>query len=106
MYNVIIFLANGKIEFSQQHRAPSLEQMQTAVGGYIERIPHFTRFEYEGKYYTRGQAFANEDGIMKKLDFNEMATDAWQNCTVGIQNARLFGNVIFYSKEPRDRSRK
>jgi hypothetical protein len=49
-----------------------LEDLQKAVGGYIEVIPRFTT--YEG---LRCIAYCNEDGKMMGLEHNIKATVAW-----------------------------
>jgi DNA mismatch repair protein MutH len=46
-----------------------LEKLQGWVGGYIEKVPGFTRFEGRNCY-----AFANEEGKLKQLPLNSKAT--------------------------------
>ena len=96
-YTVIVFHANGEICRSTQPKAPNYDQQKNAVGGYIETVPHFTK--YDGM--TRGTCYANEDGIGKFLPFNKNATDAWLACLGKgpfAYKPRLYGDVIFYAR--------
>lgn len=82
-----------------QTTRPQLKQLQSAVGGLIERVPHFT--EYLG---LRGVAFCNEEGRPEMLNLprNEEATKAWlKNLGPGPfrYEPELFGDVIFYSPD-------
>jgi len=64
--------ANGKI--SELH-SPSLEQMQEAVGGYIEVIP----CSFEAYVYC----IVNEEGIIKNLNPNMVASRLLDRPIVG-----------------------
>lgn len=46
---------------------PSLEQLQKAVGGYIERV----KVRYDGRVR---EAYVNEEGLIEGLPFNATAT--------------------------------
>lgn len=48
---------------------PPLEDLQEAVGGYIEVVP--MRFTFEKR---KARLFVNEDGIAKNLPLNQNAT--------------------------------
>lgn len=96
-YAVYILKADGSIDASTQDKAPTLEQMQAAVGGYIETVPYFTAY----CNHKRGQCYANEDGILKGLPVNTKATELWrQNVERYGATLRqlLHGNVIFFAK--------
>lgn len=70
---VTIIKANGETETHQYDgNRPSLKDFQKWVGGYIEIIPGFRR--YQGKPAV---AFANEEGKLKDLPVNEAATKLW-----------------------------
>lgn len=103
-YNIFVIYASGAVEHSMQNEAPKLAQLQKAVGGYIETVPYFTNFTHGGVKYQRGKAFANEEGLLKGLPFNNTATNAWRNCPqfrrfhFNAMSATLVGDVIFYSK--------
>lgn len=96
MYNIFILRADGKVEHSTQPKAPKLDQLQTAVGGYIETVPYFSHFKYKGVKYKRGRAYANEEGILKGLAFNTDATRAWKLCYA--YGYGLVGDIIFFAK--------
>jgi len=100
MKAVFIIQPYGPIIRTEQKAVPSLKQLQDAVGGSIELLPGFTRFEFGGKTYTRGAAFVNENGISMQLPFNKRATEAWKAC-LGLKplwyDPHLMGNVIFYA---------
>lgn len=95
-YNVFIIRASGSVEHTTQPKAPKLDQLQQAVGGYIETVPYFTKLEYKGVMYKRGRAYANEEGILKGMLLNANASKVWR---ANFKNASgLVGDVIFYAK--------
>lgn len=97
MYKVITLLANGETKEQLQPKAPDLKQLQAIVGGYIETVPHFTKFGD----MKRGVAYCNEEGLLRGLQFNAAATSAWlQNLGKGPFGypPRLHGDVVFYAK--------
>lgn len=100
MYNVILIKPDGSIERSQQAKKPDYEQIRKAVEGYIEYVPHFSKFED----YKRGEAIVNEEGFIKRLPFNRNATDWWlKNLGKGLftYEPRLYGNMLYICKEPK-----
>lgn len=96
MYNVFILRVGGQVEHSTQDNAPKLPQLQSAVGGYIETVPYFTNFTYNGKKYKRGRAYANEEGLLRNLPLNITASVAWRTCFRHATS--LVGDVIFFAK--------
>ncbi len=58
---------------------PQLDWLQKAVGGYIERIP----VNIGGEPY---EVYVNEEGLIEKLPYNELASH--------IVNITLVGNVV------------
>lgn len=91
-YAVIIWRWNGVTEQNIQPKKPTLEQLQKAVGGYIETVPYLTK----AWPYKRGRAFANENGVMEGLPHNNAASLVWRmNCE---HSTGLCGNVIYYAK--------
>ena len=95
-YRIYILKSDGTRMVTEQPKAPELEQLQAAVGGYIETIPYFTKFEG----LKRGRAYCNEEGLVKGLPFNRDATKAWREaCPDGEESMmQLHGDVIFYAK--------
>lgn len=96
MYDVTIIKTDGTQTTVRQPKAPTLEQLQKAVGGWIETVPYFTKFEGRG----RGRAYANEEGLLKALPLNREATTAWRACAPTVASL-LVGDVIFYNKVPK-----
>lgn len=95
-YVVVVFKVDGTIESSEQKSKPELDQIKKVVEGWIETVPHFTRYGD----HTRGMAFCNEEGLYNKA-FNAKATQAWlENLGKGPfrYEPRLHGNVIYYAK--------
>lgn len=59
---------------------PTLKDLQSYVGGYIEIVPYF--HDYQG---NRVVVFCNEDGKLDGLLYNQAATEAWH------QNPKVAG---------------
>lgn len=55
---------------------PGIQQLQKAVGGYIEVVPYFDTIEHDGAVH-RCAAFCNEEGKLNGLEFNARATTLW-----------------------------
>ena len=68
--------ADGQRIASDLNRPPTLDELQGAVGGYIEPVPAFDRFD--GKTCI---AFCNEEGKLHGLPVNAAATRAWHDQT-------------------------
>lgn len=99
-YRVFVLKTNGEVVISTQAKRPELDQLQKAVGGYIETLPGFTKFEG----LKRGTAYTNENGIAEGLPFNQLATKAWLDNLAGQElwyQPHLLGDVVFYAKEPK-----
>ena len=74
-------------------KQPELAWLQEQVGGWIETVPYFTKFR-DGK---RGTAYANEEGIIKGMPFNRVATEVYGHCIEFAQN--LYGPVVITFRE-------
>lgn len=60
-----------------EHSAPlDLGVLQTAVGGYIETVPFFDKFQYAGVTYP-AVAFCNEEGKLNGQQINIVASQLW-----------------------------
>lgn len=98
-YVVIVIKSNGTISSTEQAHKPSLDQLQKAVGGYIQEVLGLHQYGD----WRRGIAFCNEEGQIKDLPRNTVATTAWQAC-LGKGPFRydpvIYGNMIFYAKVP------
>lgn len=94
---MVTFRPDGTIKRETQSRTFTLKQMQDAVGGFIEGVPHLTRYETH-----KGEAWAGEEGRLKGLPSNEEATRVWlANLGEGpfLYKPQIFGNMIFIYKE-------
>ena len=91
-------------EVKQFARAPTLDELKTAIGGgYLEAIPGFFSIGYGGTVMNC-VAMCDEDGKRRKLAINDAATIAWehalrrQGSTLltrdGTTTDHLVGNVI------------
>jgi hypothetical protein len=76
--NLIILKANGSVASASLDGPPSLDVLQTAVGGSIETVPYFDK--YNGVSCV---AFCNEEGKLDGLALNRQATQAWREVTGG-----------------------
>jgi Domain of unknown function (DUF3846) len=72
-----------------------LDNLQTAMGGYIERVPFFDK--YEGKPCV---AFCSEEGKIEHMQPNYPATLAWvhalrvQGKTLGTNDGRMVDFLV------------
>lgn len=99
-YTVYLFKASGTVTKTQQDKKPTYDECVKAVGGYIETIPFFTKYDDR----IRGTAYANEEGMLKGLPLNKLAIKAWQESLVsGYDPSRtnLCGDIILYFKDPK-----
>jgi len=77
---------------------PSLERMQQLVGGYVRKLPHFTRFKE-----TVCAAYVDEDGNVKHASghhgfgVNNTAMGLWQANSP--HSSRLVGNMVILTGE-------
>ena len=85
----IIIRASGKIEATEITEQPGLAALQVAVGGYLETVPAFDK--YDGQDCV---AFCNEEGKLRKLPFNSKATLLWDEATGGAFDDILVGDVV------------
>jgi hypothetical protein len=69
---------NSAPEAKHYKQSPSLEELHTAVGGYLEIVPDFKTIAYAGTVMNC-QALCNENGKLNHLPVNEGATYAWEH---------------------------
>ncbi|MBA4033099.1 MAG: hypothetical protein C0480_00625 [Bradyrhizobium sp.] len=85
--------ADGRILRVAMKKQPTLDFIQQAVGGSIEMVPHFIK--YEGRPVT--VVYANEEARRMTLKFNTLGTQAWLLCLHGgLKGYRpqLFGDIL------------
>lgn len=66
-------------------KAPTLEELQQAVGGFIETVPHFDQITLSGETHTC-VALCNEDGKLEGLPLNGAATVLWAEACPGLMS--------------------
>lgn len=72
MFYIVTIAPDGKIDTTEQNKCPTIFQLQQAVGGYCERVPHWRQWDNKDCV-----ALFDEDGKMKDLPINETATGFW-----------------------------
>lgn len=65
---------------------PTLEKLQEAVGGWIERVPHLFGAPIGPEY----EAYANEEGLLHQLSLNVRASE--------LTGIPLVGTVVIVEK--------
>jgi Domain of unknown function (DUF3846) len=72
---IIIIPADGAVKTWHITEVPTLEFLQKEVGGWLELIPRFNAC-------VAGPciAFMDEEGAMKDLPVNRIASDLWKGC--------------------------
>lgn len=72
----------------------ALKTLQDAVGGYLELVPHLTKYNVDGTLHEV-VAFCNEQGKLQDLPINLAATLIWQ-LAAAPNHLRdiLVGNVV------------
>jgi len=76
-----------KTQFKTVKELPSLEEMQKFVGGYVEAL----------ELKNGHTLYVNEEGRMKDLPVNNMATAFW--IASWDINEPIVGNVLYHIKE-------
>lgn len=85
--------ARPSIEVRELSGPPPLADLQSLVGGYLEAVPHFCQLlTPEGR--TVATAFCDEEGKLKGLPFNLLATAMWQASASGPTGDVLVGTVV------------
>jgi hypothetical protein len=102
-YAIITIHITGKVTKVIQAKEPKLEQLQEAVGGYIERVPHFSQLaiKQDGKIsaYHRGTCYANEEGKLPHFNYpvNTRATEMWKGQYAYVDQW-LVGDCVFVAR--------
>jgi len=84
-----VIRADGSAETRLLTKAPTLEELQEIVGGYIELVPLFENFGDKGCV-----AFCNEEGKLNGLPINRVATLAWATGGGHMVSDVLVGDVV------------
>lgn len=87
---MIIITTDGNVTTVPYSKKIPLEHLQKAVGGYIERVPLWDK--YEGKDCV---VYCDEEGKLKGKPMNQQATIAWFHAMeVGRHDDYLVGDII------------
>jgi hypothetical protein len=84
-----VIKADGGLVKTALDKAPGLDALQAAVGGYIEIVPRFD--EYLGR---KAVAYCNEDGKYQGLPLNKQATRFWGYALGVVPPGAAFGDVL------------
>lgn len=86
----VVRATDGQHVVTDLQRAVKLEELQAAVGGYIELVPYFTKFNG-----APCSTFCDEEGKLKSKPFNIAATQLWgANSRVKMAGDILVGDVV------------
>jgi hypothetical protein len=83
-----VITADGMLSRKDYHGPIPLEDLQNAVGGYIQIVPGFDK--YKGK---RCVAFINEEGKLDGLPYNEFATTMWMGLVGSLSGDYIVGSI-------------
>jgi len=75
---MIVIEPNGLYHAKPLDAAPSLDSLQTAVGGYVELVASFDTIRYSGEV-SPCVVFCNEEGKLDGLPVNMIATALWDH---------------------------
>jgi hypothetical protein len=81
---LIIFPVDGPSVVTELTKPPPLTQLQDAVGGFIEVVPHFTTLEWVGGEPVPCLAYCDEEGKLNDKPVNRGATWLWHQATLRI----------------------
>jgi hypothetical protein len=94
MRKITVIKADGTID-AQVVRRAELPFLQEMVGGNIEQIPHFAK--YEG---SKCRVWCNDEGRVIPLPKNDVASKLWKEQVSAVQSmppcfdATVFGNIV------------
>lgn len=77
----------GEPSYRACNEPPSLEEMQEIVGGYLQIVPRFTK--YNGELCV---CYCDEEGSLKNMATNDYATRKWREQSG--HNGVLRGTVL------------
>ena len=99
---MFVITPHGSIDVKHFPKQPTLKEMQEGVGGPIETLPYFKSITIDGVTHTRGVAYCNEEGWLRKLEDNPRAHYFWQKACPKGDPAKMHvsGTIIFIVKEP------
>lgn len=88
-YRLTVIFPSGQISDRFQAAKPQLAQLQALVNGPIQIVPQWG--SYEGKRCT---VYANEEGLLRGLPYNQKATDLWRAWSAERGRGRHVGSLV------------
>lgn len=89
MFTITVLTPDGGIALHHQDHVPTLEALQQWVGGWLEKVP--------GLDTREGQpcvAFCDEEGLLKALPRNDLASEIWWAAAPQATGEFLVGPVV------------
>jgi hypothetical protein len=103
-YKYITIGEDGALLCETHKKVPDWKEIQRRVGGSFQIVPYFSSMDYDGTKYNRGTAYCNEEGWIKGLAFNPLASACWlKACPKGDPKRMMIsGPLLFVAKEKVD----
>jgi hypothetical protein len=100
-YKYIVIKPDGEIVCESHEKTPDWKEIQRYVEGSFQLVPYFSSMVFDGKKYNRGTAYCNEEGWIKGMAPNPLATACWMKaCPKGDPNRmHIAGPLLFVVKE-------
>ena len=93
---MVVIQPNGLYHAIPLSTAPSVGALQEAVEGYVEIVTRFETIRYSGEVMPC-MVFCNEDGKLKGLAVNQLATTLWDQAlghSIDDPMGRIPGDVL------------
>jgi hypothetical protein len=100
-YKYIVIKPDGALSCETHAKPPQWREIQKYVGGPFQLVPYFSSLEFDGTKYNRGTAYCNEEGWIKRMAPNPLATACWiKACPKGDpERMQIAGPLLFVVKE-------
>jgi len=92
----IVIAATGELREHSQPKAPTLDELQKLVGGYIQQVSHWTK--HDG---LKADVWCDDDGKVNDKPFNRRATTMWYAALGQTVGDHLVGDVVIVTSVPK-----
>jgi hypothetical protein len=101
LYRYVTIYPDGSLESSCHTKPPQWKEIQKYVDGSFQLVPYFSTLEYDGRKLNRGTAYCNEEGWVKNMPFNPLASACWlKACPKGDpERMQIAGPLLFVAKD-------
>jgi hypothetical protein len=101
MYIYVTIQPDGKIESAYHEKKPHWKEIQQYVEGPFQLVPYFSSMVLDGRKLNRGIAYCNEEGWVKGMAPNYLASACWMKaCPKGDPNRmQIAGPLLFVARE-------